>query len=194
MNLSVYNRRIRNRQPTLQILALTMLSLHCLPCLLIHLQETFKYKKLLNPHMINYLQGKGRRGSPFNLLIKKQRKLHHPHMGDQRGWPGRQRDHCGGISGIACTGTDRQTALEKRAEGNAQIQLPPDHLRVLTQSLYLVTLSHIQHINSPALMHRGSELCCSDTFLMQFSNNVGKTSCSSLWPSVKPTNYKVKPS
>lgn len=171
-----------------------MLSLHCLPCLLIHLQETFKYEKLLNPQMINYLQGKGRRSSSFNLPIKKERKLHHPQMGGQCGWADRQRDHCVGISGTACTDTDRQTALEQRDEGNAQIQLPPGHLRVLTQPLYLVTLSHIQHINSPAPMHGGSELCCSDTFLMWFSNNVGKTSCSSLWPSVKPTNYKVKPS
>lgn len=140
-----------------------MLSLHCLPCLLIHLQETFKYEKLLNSQTINYQQGKGRRGSSFNLPIRKQRKLHHPQMGEQCGWPGRQRDHCIGSSGTACTDIDRQTDSCRTEEWREYLDPAPSWpSKSLDTPLYLVTLAHIQHINSPSLMHGGSELCCSD--------------------------------
>lgn len=37
-------------------------------------------------------------------------------MGDQCGWPGRQRDHWVGITDTAA---QTQTALENKAEGNA---------------------------------------------------------------------------
>lgn len=156
MHFNLYNRGIRQQVAHAVDSALKKLSLQCSHLLVILLEEMFKYEKLLSPETINYLQGKGRSGSSFNLPIKHQRKLHHTQMGDRCGWPGRQRDQCVGINGIASTDPDRQTlALEKRAKANVRIQLPLGCLRVLTHFFYLVTNSRVKCIKSLALTHRG---------------------------------------